>query len=107
MNLLPSSDTSAPSPLARRLGDILDVLVAIRMDVGHSANGVAASATLLPEQMSEVRLLLAHAIASTKEVFDSILWSDGSNVMAPLPSLSFCATRYGSTRSDSVLTMPM
>ena len=44
MNLLPSSDTSlAPSPAARRLGDILDVLVAIRMDAGRSADGVAAS----------------------------------------------------------------
>ena len=104
MNLLPSSENLAPSPIARSLGDILDVLIAIRMDVGHSANGVAASPTLLPEQMSEVRLLLARAIASTKEVFDSILWSDGSDLMARVPASSCCATKHGRTRSESVLT---
>jgi hypothetical protein len=56
----------------RRLGDLLDTLIAIRMDVGHGANGVAASPALTPMQMQEVRALLDSAIASAKEMFDSI-----------------------------------
>jgi hypothetical protein len=55
----------------RRLCDLLDTLIAIRIDVGHSANGVAASHTLGPAQMREVRVLLDRAIASTKQMFES------------------------------------
>ena len=43
---------------ARRLGDLLDTLIAIRMDVGHSANGIATSPMLEPKQMHGVRVLL-------------------------------------------------
>jgi hypothetical protein len=57
---------------ARHLGDLLDTLIAIRMDVGHNANGIAASPALGPQQMRELRALLDHAIASTKQVFESI-----------------------------------
>jgi hypothetical protein len=56
----------------RRLGDLLDTLIAIRMDVGHNADGIAAAPVLGLQQMREVRALLDHAIASAKEVFDSI-----------------------------------
>jgi hypothetical protein len=56
----------------RRVCDLLDTLIAIRIDVGHSANGIAASPTLSAEQMREVRALLDHAIATTKEIFGSI-----------------------------------
>jgi hypothetical protein len=40
------------------MGELLDTLIAIRMGVGHSANGIAASPTLGPEQMREIRVLL-------------------------------------------------
>jgi hypothetical protein len=46
------------------MGELLDTLIAIRMGVGHSANGIAASPTLGPEQMREIRVLLDCAIAS-------------------------------------------
>src|SRR5450432_4270153 len=69
----------------RRLGDLLDTLIAIRMDIGHSANGIAASPALGPEQMSEVRVLLNHAIGSTREMFDSIHASAAAGVMPPFP----------------------
>ena len=69
----------------RRLGDLLDTLIAIRMDVGHSANGIAASPALGPEQMREVRVLLDCAIASAKEMFDSIHHSGAMDVVPPFP----------------------
>jgi hypothetical protein len=70
---------------ARHLGDLLDTLIAIRMDVGHSANGIAASPALGPEQMRGVRALLDSAIASTKEMFDSAHFSSDSGVASPSP----------------------
>jgi hypothetical protein len=60
---------------ARRMGDLLDILIALRMDVGHSANGIAASPTLGPKQMREVRVLLDCAMTSAKEILDSIPYS--------------------------------
>jgi hypothetical protein len=76
-----SSPSNQRDTDARRMGDLLDVLIALRIDVGHSANGLAASPTLGPQEMREVRLLLDCAIASAKEILDSIpysLASDGS-----------------------------
>ena len=73
---------------ARRMGDLLDILIALRMDVGHSANGSAASPTLGPEQMREVRVLLDCAILSAKEILDSIPYSLASNGWARLPTQS-------------------
>ena len=70
---------------ARRLGDLLDTLIAIRMDVGHSANGIAESPILGPEQMGEVRVMLDCAIASTKEIFRSIHLSAASDAASPIP----------------------
>ena len=55
-----------------RVCDLLDTLIAIRIDVGHSANGVAASPVLGPGQMRDLRALLDSAIASTREVFESV-----------------------------------
>jgi hypothetical protein len=88
MSALPSI-SPAPSNKwdtgACRLGDLLDTLIAIRMDVGHSANGITASPALGPEQMREVRVLLDCAIALAKEIFDSIHLSPTSDVVAPSP----------------------
>jgi hypothetical protein len=88
MSALPSIGiSSAPSDkwdsAARRLGDLLDTLIAIRMDVGHSANGIAASPALGPKEMREVRVLLDCAVTSTKEIFNSIRLSPASDVVAP------------------------
>jgi hypothetical protein len=44
---------------------------AIGRDVGHNANGIAASAALEPEQLREISVLLDCAIASTKELLGS------------------------------------
>lgn len=63
----------------RRICDLLDTLIAIRIDVGHSANGIAASPTLSAEQMRKVRVLLDHAITTTKEIFGSIYRSSASD----------------------------
>ena len=70
---------------ARHLGDLLDTLIAIRMDVGHSANGIAASPALGAEQIRGVRVLLDSAIASTKEIFDSAHFSSGSDAVVASP----------------------
>jgi len=59
---------------SRRLGGFLDTLIAIRMDVGQSANSIsiAASSSSGAAQMREIRELLDVAIASAKEMFSSI-----------------------------------
>ena len=79
MATFPNSILATPSNQrdtdARRMGDLLDLLIALRMDVGHSANGIAASPSLGPEQMREVRVLLDCAILSAKEILDSIPYS--------------------------------
>lgn len=78
-----SSTTCESDAATRRLCDLLDTLIAIRIDVGHSANGVAASRALGPEQMREVRVLLDRAIASTKEMFESNYRSLGADEAEP------------------------
>ena len=57
---------------AHRLYDLLDTLVAMRLDVGDSAKGDAAAATLGPDKIHGIRDLLDCAIASTKEIIDGI-----------------------------------
>ena len=54
--------------VARDLWDLLDILVALRMDLGHSANGMAASPALDPIQMQVIRLVLDDSIALTKNI---------------------------------------
>jgi hypothetical protein len=77
MSPLPSFGIS-PAPSnerdidALRLGDLLDTLIAIRMDVRHHADGVAAWSGPGPQQMRELRILLDRGIALAKAVFDSI-----------------------------------
>jgi hypothetical protein len=87
MSSLPSVSTlSKPykrDAATRRVCDLLDTLIAIRIDVGHSANGVAASPTPGSEQIREVRALLDLAIASTKEIFGSVYRSQNSDQVGP------------------------
>jgi len=90
MSALPSTGISPAlsnkwDTATRRLGDLLDTLIAIRMDVGHGPNGVAASPALSPAQMQQVRALLDYAVASAKEMFDSIHNSAPSGVVSPVP----------------------
>ena len=83
MSSLPGTDNLSAlyksDAVTRGVCELLDTLIAIRIDVGHSANGSAASPTLTAEQMREVRALLDHAIATTKEVFGSIHRSPASD----------------------------
>lgn len=88
--MMSSPFTTDVSPLllerdsaAYRLGDLLDTLVAIRIDVGHGANGIAASPSLGPAGMQEVRVLLDRAIASAKEIFESVYRSPDSDQIGP------------------------
>ena len=60
------------SRTALRLYDLLDTLVALRLDVGASAKGLAAETTLGPERIAAVRLLLDRAIESTKDIIGAI-----------------------------------
>jgi hypothetical protein len=69
----------------RRLGELLDILIAIRIDVGHSANGLDASPALSPEEMRVVRVLFDDAIASAKEMFESAHHSATADVVPPFP----------------------
>ena len=84
---LPSPSNQSDTD-ACRMGDLLDMLIALRMDMGHSANGIAASPTLGPEQMREVRVLLDRAILSAKEILDSIPYSLASDGRPRLPTQS-------------------
>ena len=114
MSTLPSTEISVASSNERAglhaVGDLLDALVAIRIDVGHSANGIAASPALGLEQMREVRALLDYAIASAKEIFNSIHFSLASDpdplfveLSSPARPGSF-TDPYGRSRSNSALT---
>jgi hypothetical protein len=90
MSALPSTGISPAlsnkwDTATRRLGDLLDTLIAIRMDIGHGANGVAASPALTPAQLQEVRAMLDSAVASAKEMFDSIHNSAPAGVLSSLP----------------------
>jgi len=83
MSCVPGTDNQTAlytmDAATRRICNLLDTLIAIRIEVGHSANGSAASPTLSAEQMGEVRALLDHAIATTREIFGSIRRSAGSD----------------------------
>ena len=54
--------------VTRELCALLDTLVALRMDLGHDANGTVASPTLGPSQMREIRLILDGAIVLAKDI---------------------------------------
>ena len=60
------------SKTALRLYDLLDTLVAMRLDVGTSNKGLVAEATLGPEKIAAVRLLLDRAIDSTKDIIGDL-----------------------------------
>jgi hypothetical protein len=67
----------------RRLSDLLDILIAVRMDVGQSAD----EAVLASEKLRVIRLLLDDAIASAKEIFASTHYSEASrtsDIVQPL-----------------------
>ena len=57
---------------AVRLYDLLDTLVAMRIDFGNNAEGKAAALTLGPEKISGIRALLDIAIASTKDIIGNL-----------------------------------
>jgi len=57
---------------ARRLYDLLDTLVAMRIDFGTNAEGKAAALTLGPAKIAGIRTLLDVAIASTKDIIGSL-----------------------------------
>ena len=90
MSALPNTDISPVLPnswdtATQRVGDLLDILIAIRIDVGHSANGVDASPALGPAEMHAVRMLLGDAIASAKEVFEAAHHSASADVLCISP----------------------
>ena len=57
---------------ARRLYELLDTLVAIRMDFGDIAEGEAAALSLGSEKIQGIRALLDEAIKSTKEIIGAL-----------------------------------
>ena len=90
MSALPNTDISPVLPnswdtATQRVGDLLDILIAIRIDVGHSANGVDASPALGPAEMHVVRILLGDAIASAKEILESAYQSATTDVVSISP----------------------
>jgi hypothetical protein len=54
------------------LYDLLDTLVAMRMDFGSSAEGKAAALTLGAKKMQEIRAMLDQALSSTKDIIGAI-----------------------------------
>jgi len=58
--------------VATRLYDLLDTLVAMRMDFGTNAEGQAAAASLGPEKILAIQTLLDRAITSTKDIIGTI-----------------------------------
>ena len=96
-----SATPSERETATRGMGDLLDTLIAIRIDVGHSANGVAASRVLGPEQMREVRVLLDRAIASTKEMFESTYRSLIADEAKPAPQVDEGSLRAVATAAES------
>ena len=57
---------------ARRLYDLLDTLVVMRLDFGTNAEGKAAALTLGAEKMQAIRDMLDQAIASTKIIIGTL-----------------------------------
>jgi hypothetical protein len=64
--------------VTRDLCALLDTLVALRMDLGHDANGTAASPVPGPSQMREIRLILDGAIVLTKDIIGTECPPDGA-----------------------------
>jgi len=58
--------------VATRLYDLLDTLVAMRMDFGNSAEGQAAASSLGPEKVLGIQAMLDRAITSTKAIIGTI-----------------------------------
>ena len=52
--------------------DLLDTLVAMRLDFGANAEARAAALALGPEKMEGIRELLDRAIASTKDIIGEL-----------------------------------
>ena len=57
---------------ARRLYDLLDTLIAMRLDFGTNAEGKAAALTLGPEKIQAIRDMLDQAIASTRVIIGTL-----------------------------------
>jgi hypothetical protein len=52
--------------------DLLDTLVAMRLDFGANAEAQVAALTLGPEKMQGIREMLDQAIASTKVIIGTL-----------------------------------
>ena len=52
--------------------DLLDTLVAMRIDFGTNAQGQGAALTLGPEKIAGIRALLDNAIVATKEIIGGL-----------------------------------
>ena len=66
------TDGDGKHDTALRLYDLLDTLVAMRMDFGTNTEGEAAAHTLGPEKISDIRVLLDLAISSTRHIIGVI-----------------------------------
>lgn len=60
------------SASARNLYDLLDTLVAIRLDVDEGAHSAGMATGLSAEETQGVRKLLDRAIASTKNIIEDL-----------------------------------
>jgi hypothetical protein len=58
--------------VAVRLYDLLDTLVAMRLDFGSNAEAKAAALALGPEKIEEIRAMLDRAIGSKKEIIGEV-----------------------------------
>jgi hypothetical protein len=58
--------------VAVRLYDLLDTLVAMRLDFGGNTGGKAAALALGPEKIEGIRVMLDYAIESTKEIIGKV-----------------------------------
>ena len=57
---------------ARNLYELLDILVAMRIDIGEGHNGGGAATGLSAERVQGVRELLDRAILSTRGIIDTL-----------------------------------
>ena len=51
-----------------QLCNLLDMLVSLRIDLGHDANGVSESPLMGPEQMRAARLMVDQAISTVRSI---------------------------------------
>ena len=56
----------------RRLYQLLDTLLAMRIDFGHEVAAQAGAEPPDPQRMQDIRTLLDVAIASTKEIIGAV-----------------------------------